>query len=60
MTILQVTGNLAVALRDLKRLGETRLIFISAIFINQNDVFEMISEVSKMSFVHNNAREVIA
>lgn len=57
--VLQITKNLAEALRHLQHQDRPRLIWIDAICINQDDLEERSAEVSEMGSIYHNAREVI-
>ncbi len=56
----QVTRNLFIALRHLRRENTARLFWIDALCINQEDVEERSSQISQMAFLFHRAQSVIA
>jgi hypothetical protein len=56
---LAVTQNLEIALRHLRRGRETRVFWIDAICINQNDLSERSIEVARMGAIFSKARRVV-
>ncbi|KAI0203751.1 heterokaryon incompatibility protein-domain-containing protein [Astrocystis sublimbata] len=57
---LDVTRNLKLALRDLRRPDSPRLLWIDAICINQGDVDDRTQQVSRMRDVYSNAQQTIS
>lgn len=56
---LQVTANLVDALSHIRSTTETRLLWIDAICINQNDLKERSSQVAQMRAVYSRASRVL-
>ncbi|KAF8860397.1 HET-domain-containing protein [Acephala macrosclerotiorum] len=59
LAMLHITPNLGVALRHLRHRDHTRVLWIDAICINQEDLVERSSEVGKMGSIYGRARQVI-
>jgi hypothetical protein len=58
-TTLGITHNLAVALHHLRRPKKSRVLWIDAICINQDDLVERRAEVLEMGSIYGHAKEVI-
>lgn len=56
---VQVTANLACALRHLRRPRDSRLLWIDALCINQADGLEVNSYVQRMWAIYQNSRNVV-
>lgn len=56
---LQITYNLSVALRHLRRLKNPRVLWIDSISINQDDITERSREVLNMNIIFSKAQRVI-
>ncbi|KAM7199980.1 Heterokaryon incompatibility protein (HET) domain containing protein [Rhypophila sp. PSN 637] len=54
-----ITANLAVALRHLRYPDRTRILWVDAVCINQNDVVEKTSQVSIMNHIYRRAQRVL-
>ncbi|KAL6703539.1 hypothetical protein ACN47E_009564 [Coniothyrium glycines] len=57
--ILEVSPNLDLALRRLRRSSKTRVLWVDAICINQQDVLERTQQVNLMRQVYVNASKVV-
>jgi hypothetical protein len=58
-TTLGITHNLAVALHHLRHPEKSRVLWIDAICINQDDLVERSAEVLEMGSIYGHAKEVI-
>jgi len=57
--MLQITNNLAVALRHLRLRKKSRTLWVDAICINQDDPVERSAEVLEMGSIYRNAQQVV-